>query len=646
MKKPALIVLVITLLLAGCASPATPTLPAAETPSPATEQPAATPTATQPPPRVLTVCLGQEPLTLYRYGGSSRSMWSVLEAIYDGPIDTRNYRPESVILTELPTPDNGGVDVQPVSVSTGDTVVDAEGDLIVLQAGSRVLPAGCSSPDCAVTWDGTSELQMDQMVVRYQLLPNLTWSDGEPLTAADSVYAFNLSADPNTPVTKGAVDLTAEYRAVDEQTVEWTGRPGYHTYQYANFFWSPLPEHAWGERTAADLLTDEISTRRPLGWGPYVIEDWVQGDHITLRKNPRYHRAAEGLPYFDTLVFRFLGEQSDSNLNAVLAGECDLVDQTARLEDQIPRVQELVGRGLIQAIAGNGPEWEHADFGIRLAAYDQGYSVFGDYRPDIFSDVRVRQAFAYCMDREGLVQKLFSGFGRVSTGFVMPEHPDFVDGLPAYPFDPAAGTALLDQVGWIDHDGDPATPRQASGIPTVPNGTPLAVEYLTTEAAQRQTAAQHLRESLASCGIQATPRTVSAAELYAAGPEGPLFGRSFDLAQYTWQSSAGSACFLYTSQEIPTADNNWLKVNVTGFSNPEYDAACQAVLNGDPNSEAYAAAQAEVQRLFAEQLPVVPLYDHVKLLAARPDLCGLTLDVSARSELWNLEEINTGAECP
>ncbi|HZW02723.1 MAG TPA: ABC transporter substrate-binding protein, partial [Anaerolineaceae bacterium] len=559
MKKPSLLaLLVLALLLAAC-QPATPTVPAGQTPPAPATAVLATPTATEVPPRVLTICLGQEPQTLYRYGGSARAMWSVLEAIYDGPMDTRGYRPQPVILTGLPDLANGGAQYQPVSVQAGIPIVDAAGELALLQAGSRVLPAGCASADCAVTWDGQSELQMDQLVLRYQLLPDLKWSDGAPLTAADSLYAFQLSADPATPVGKQAVDLTAEYRAVDDQTVEWLGRPGYRTAGYTNFFWSPLPEHAWGSLPAAELLTADVSTRQPLGWGPYAIEEWVQGDHLTLRKNPNYHRAAEGLPYFDTLVYRFLGEQSDSNLNALLSGECDLVDQTARLEDQIPRVQELVGRGLIQMIAGLGPEWEHADFGIRLAAYDAGYSMFGDYRPDIFGDVRVRQAFATCMDRAGLVAQLFSGLGRVSTGFVMPEHPDYAPDLPAYSYDPQAGGALLEQAGWLDHDGDPATPRQAAGVVNVPNGTPLAVEYLTTDAAQRQASAQYLAQSMAACGIQATPHIVTSGELYAAGPEGPLFGRSFDLAQFTWQSSSGSACFLYTGEQIPTADNNWLR---------------------------------------------------------------------------------------
>jgi peptide/nickel transport system substrate-binding protein len=637
------LLIVITLLLAACGGnapapgPVAPT--AGQTVAPENQ---VTTTPTVPPERTLVVCVGQEPTTLYRYGGSQRSMWTVLEAVYDGPIDTNGFTPQPVILTGLPNEADGSMAGQPVEVKAGDEVIDSNGELTVLQAGSRVRPAGCLSDQCALEWDGTSPLQMDQLTLRYTLLEGLTWSDGAPLTAADSLYAFNLSADPATPVTKRAVDRTRAYRAVDERTVEWVGKPGFRPDPMGAYFWSPLPEHAWGQLPAAELLTAETSSRRPLGWGPYVIQEWVQGDHITLARNESYFRRAEGLPYFDTLVYRFVGETPDSTLNAVLAGECDIVDQTALLETQLPRVQELVTRGLIQAVVGQGPEWEHMDFGIRPATYDTAAGNTAGLRPDFFSDARVRQAFALCADRAQLVQTLFGAFGQVANSFLPPSHPNYIKEGPQYAYDPAAGQALLDEAGWIDNDNDPATVRVSAGVAGVPEGTPLVVEYLTTDAPQRKAAAQALALSLMSCGIGVTPRSVTTAELYAPGPDGPLFGRKFDLAQFAWQAGSSSPCFLYTSEQVPSAENDWLTVNVTGYSNAEYDAACARALEA-PRDDAF---QQQAQRLFIEQLPVVPLYYHLKLLAARPDLCGLSLDVSARSELWNLEQLDYGETCP
>ncbi len=154
-------------------------------------------------------------------------MWSVLEALYDGPIDTRKFSPQPVILQKLPAYPDQDVLVEAVDVKAGDTVVDANGDLVNLAANVKVLPAGCAGTDCAVTWDGTKALKMDRLKVTYRLLPGLKWSDGAALTAADSVYSFNLAADPATKVSKRIVDRTLAYQAADDLTVEWTGRPGF-----------------------------------------------------------------------------------------------------------------------------------------------------------------------------------------------------------------------------------------------------------------------------------------------------------------------------------------------------------------------------------------------------------------------------------
>ena len=98
------------LLITACGKqPAT--IPASQTPG---EAPTATATAV--PPKTLVVCVGEEPLSLYMYENSSRAMWSILEAIYDGPIDTVNYLPEPVILEDLPTLENNGVTLSSVSV--------------------------------------------------------------------------------------------------------------------------------------------------------------------------------------------------------------------------------------------------------------------------------------------------------------------------------------------------------------------------------------------------------------------------------------------------------------------------------------------------------------------------------------------------
>jgi peptide/nickel transport system substrate-binding protein len=572
-------------------------------------------------------------------------MWSVLEAVYDGPIDLRSYVPQPVILEALPDLSTGEAVIQPVEVVQGDEVVDIHGNLMTLVPGIEIYPSGCRDSSCAVSFNGQGPVSMDQMAVTFRFRPGVTWSDGHPLTAGDSVYSFQLAAAPDTPMVKFAVERTASYRALDDTTLQWIGMPGYIDASYQDNVWLPLPEHAWSHLSPADLLQAVESAEKPLGWGPYIIEDWVRGDHITMRKNPAYFRQAEGLPRFDHLIFRFLTDQGEANLEALRVNECDVLDQTTLLDEHIPALQALVDQGQVQALFAAGPEWEHLDFGIRPAAYDDGYNPAVGDRPDLFADPRTRRAFALCADREKIINRFLGGQSQVPASYLPPQHPLAFAGAATYAYDPGAGAQLLEEAGWKDSDQNPATPRTASGVQNVPDGTPLAVRYWTTQAELRQQTLEILSQSLAGCGIQVTSHAYNPGELFAAGPDGPLFGRNFDLVQFTWESSLQPLCYLYMEERIPDVENNWVGANVTGYSHPEFEAACTRALAAPPNDPAYLENHHRAQEIFALDLPVIPLYQHVKVAAARPDLCGLALDPTTRSSLWNLEALDYGEGC-
>ena len=202
-----------------------------------------TPTPTPAPDKNVVICVGQEPETLYPYAGSSESMWSVLEAIYDGPFDSRNFSTQPVILSDLPSYENGGVILQAATVQKGDEIVDANGDIVALDSGTLVMPAGCTSPLCAVSWDGVGDLQINQVFIQYSILPGIEWSDGTPVNASDSVYSFELASHEDTPVSKWHVDRTYTYAALDESTVQWVGIPGFIPEDFGTNFYLPFPEH-------------------------------------------------------------------------------------------------------------------------------------------------------------------------------------------------------------------------------------------------------------------------------------------------------------------------------------------------------------------------------------------------------------------
>jgi peptide/nickel transport system substrate-binding protein len=621
-----------------------------------------TPTPEPGGPRTLVICMGVEPESLYMYGSQLVAMVNIHNAIAEGgwsAFDTTSFAYQPIILEKLPNLADGDASLTVVTVSEGDTVVDAGGEVVTLEPSADPLlvlvPAGGGDQ---VPYQG-GDFEMEQLSATFKLLPNLLWSDGAPLTAADSVYAFNLLAGPDTLGLKHSIERTASYEEIDDLTTVWTGLPGFLDAEYYINFFGPAPEHTWGKYTAAELLEAEASHLKPVGWGPYMIDEWVQGESMTLHKNPNYFRAAEGLPRFDTLIFRFVGSNTNANLAALLSGECDIADRTAFLADQSQLLLDLQDSGQIKATFTTGTIWEHVDFGIQPREYDDGYQIGVD-RPNFFSDVRTCQAFTMCMDRQALVDSLTLGQSIVIDSYLPPQHPLYNPDVRHYAFDVAAGSALLDKVGWVDDDGDPGTPRVAQSVANVPNMTPLEVNFETNTG--RSQIATILQGSLAQCGIQANVRTYSSSELFADGPEGALFGRQFDLGGFAWFTGVAPPCDLYLSSQTPgPAGETWVSVqdglertfgisgwggnNDPGFANEEYDRACNTALGSLPGEPDYEAAHLDTQSIFAEQLPVVPLYVQIKLAATRPDMCGFIMDPTANSEFWNIEEFDYGEGC-
>jgi peptide/nickel transport system substrate-binding protein len=590
--------------------------------------------------------LGEEPNTLYPLGGPNAAARSVLDAVYDGPIDVVSYNYQPVILERVPSIGTGDALLEATPVQVGDLIVDADGNLSFLDTGLRVRPAGCRSDDCAITYDGVSPLEMDQFIVNFSLLEGLVWSDGEPLTAEDSIFAYNIAQDAATPGSKFIFDYTQSYEATDETHLQWWGLPGFLDPTYYTNFWSPLPQHAWGEFSPAELPQIDIVSRTPIGWGPYVIEEWVAGERLILTKNIRYFRADEGLPVFDTLTFRFVPDPNAA-VSDLVSGACDLLDPSINLDGQLSLLLQMQADGQVQALTSSTNTIEWLGLGITPSTYDDGYTTSPPLdRPDYFFDKRTRQAIALCLDRQQVVDTVLFGLSVVPETYISPEHPLYNSAVAPYNYDPEQGNRILEQAGWRDVDNDPATPREAQGVVNVPPLTPLVLNYYTSSAAQRRQVSEILAQSLGQCGIGVNTIYLSYIDLYAeGGANGPLFGRSFDLAQYAMgTTSLEPPCSWYTTEQIPAADNNWVGANVTGYQSAEFDEACDWAQEQTPADEAYREAYHLTQAIFASDLPAIPLYLRLKVAAARPDMCEFGLDPTA-SSLWNIEALDYQTTC-
>jgi peptide/nickel transport system substrate-binding protein len=586
--------------------------------------PTATPAASSTPGVLsapeLTICLTDEPQSLYLYAPPEAGRDDILAALYDGPIDNHDYTYQPVILTKLPSIADGDASVDNVIVTPGDMVVDALGRVITLTEGVQ-LP---QIDGTTVIYQGTGPIAIPQMSAAFQIKPGINWSDGATLTVDDSVFSFELSqfSDSFSP-RRDLIERTASYRDFATKVI-WTGLPGYLDPLYFTNFWTPLPRHWYGALAPGAIGDSPEVNRHPLGWGPFVLQDWVSGDHLTFERNPHYFRAAEGLPHFDRVTYRIIPDPAQI-LADLQAGKCDLTPYSPKLDPLADALSKADAAGELRLQRVSGTTLEHLDFGIMPA---EGYTR--NVGNDFFQDPRVRQAFAHCLDRDALIPGHYPA--EILDSYLPVAHP--LHGLARdnpYPFDPARGRALFTQTGWTDSDGDGTLDK--NGVPlrltlaSGPVGDPIREGLLQSIQSQLRT----------NCGVEIETRPLTRGELEGDWPDGLIFGRQFDLAEFGWEVDSLPPCELFTTDQIPD-EANPAGANDTGYSNSVFDLAChQALTTFEPPTAAQLHAQA--QRLFAQDLPMLPLFLRAKLAAARPGVSGFVLDPTSSSGLWNIESL-------
>ena len=596
------------------------------------------PTPTPLPAKELVVCLAAEPESLYLYShGSDAAIATgnhIAHGLYENLYTTLSYDYQAQGVEKLPALADGDAVINTVDVNAGDTIVNASGEVARLSAGVHFINA----EGALVTYGGEGAVQMQQMVVDFTFKP-LVWSDSVPVTADDSVFSYQVAADVATPGDKSKIERTASYEASGDLGVRWTGLPGYMDTTYFTNVWPPLPRRQLGDLNPAELLEADVANRAPLSYGPFMLESWSPGQHIQLVANPHYYRGAEGLPRLGQIIFKFIPDAAAQTEWLENAG-CDIAT-SATLSAHLPLLlasdaePPLISHDLV-VYAQPGPIFEHIDFGINPI------SDYAQTRPDWFEDVRVRQAMLMCTDRQRMVDELMFGQSTVSNlvahAYIPDGHPLYPENVAAYPYDPAAANVLLDQAGYIDSDGN--------GVrEDIETTTPFSVTLGTdSQSAMRLQLTQIFQENMRDCGIVVNLYDLPADVWYADGPFSPLFGRRFDLAQFAWLTGIQPPCNLYLSQNITGPEEQgfggWDNVNVTGWTNEAFDAACTAALLALPGSPEYEQNHREAVRILSEQVPMIPLFTQLKVAAARPELLNFRLDPTQPSELWNLYELD------
>ena len=208
----------------------------------------------------------------------------------------------------------------------------------------------------------------------------------------------------------------------------------------------------------------------------------------------------------------------------------------------------------------------------------------------------MRQALLLGLDREAISRQLFAGRQPVADSFLNPLDPGYSSEIPRYRYDPERAAALLDAAGWA---------AQPNGPRIDVNGNRLSLELMTTAGNRsRELVEQVLQSQWRRIGVDARIHNEPARVLFGES----LRHRRFELAMYAWISSPENVPrSILHSSEIPSLANAFAGENLPGFSSPEMDRIIDA-LEIELDRDKRRLLWAQAQRLYATELPSLPLY--------------------------------------
>ncbi|WP_031457972.1 peptide ABC transporter substrate-binding protein [Chloroflexus sp. MS-G] len=586
---PSLIALLALILLAGCklvtdVPPASPSAPTA-TPEP-------TPTVVE--KRVLRIGLVAEPPDLLPYHSNptdERLTAALTELLFPSPMLAVDFKLQSTgVLTRLPDFANGDVVTKTVTVFRDEL--------------------GRITDTPTATTDGVT-----QVSVTFHWNPRLRWADGTPVTAADSVFAYELAQRIDLgQAANSRLAMIERYEQVDEYTTRAVLRPDVTDPAFITSYWVPLPRHLLATRDPQQITKSEF-VRRPLSYGPYMVSSF-EGGTLELVRNPYYW--GEPAP-FDTIIVAFRSDPVQL-LELVRGGGIDLAFIEQPTPALLGELLQAADRQELQMSTSPNAIWEHLDFNLDIP---------------LLQDIRVRRAIAYAINRDRIVKELLGGQSRVLESWILPgqlgEPP--LDQITRYPYNPDEARRLLDEANLLDTDGDGW--REYEGLP-------LLLSLVTTaNSPLREAVAEQIVADLAQVGVQIEVAPLPPTELYSV--DGPLYQRTFQLALFGWIAGFHPRGWeLWSCAGVPDEANNWTGNNFAGWcffeANEQINTATTSL---DPSEQV--AAYIRQQQLFTQELPVLPLFQRIDVLIARSGLSGWQLDPIAPFT-WNIASWRLGEE--
>lgn len=273
---------------------------------------------------------------------------------------------------------------------------------------------GFIEPALAESW----EVADNGLTWTFTLREGVLFHNGDVLEVSDIIAKFERAMDPDSGHTNSAYYDAIETVTGEDNTVVFTlSEPNA----------SLLYNLARPDSIIYPAELTDTQRSQPVGTGPFVFADYVEGSQVRLEAFADYYR--EGMPYLDAVTYRIISD-SNAQLAALRAGDVDLIGTSLSPENAL-QVQADANLKLTQGSATTE---------ITMALNNAREPL---------SNPLVRQAINHAIDKSVIVEGAMFGFGTPISTHASPTEPYFVDPEP-YPYDPERAQALLAEAGYPD----------------------------------------------------------------------------------------------------------------------------------------------------------------------------------------------------
>lgn len=320
-------------------------------------------------------------------------------------------------------------------------------------------------PYLAESW----EYGDDSKTLTLKLREGATFHDGQPITSEDVVYSLGITKEHHP--FSSMLEPIESVEAPDPQTVVINlSQPHPALLLALSGPLTPiLPKHVFDD---GQDITASSNNNLPVGSGPFKVTQFEPGQHIILERHDGFF--LEGRPYLDRIVIRQY-QDANSGILAMESGEAQI----------FPLVD---GTRLIRRMEG----------ATNISVTDKGYAGIGplnwlafNTKHPALSDVRVRQAIAYAIDRDFVTNALHAGLSKPAVEPVVQNSPFFTENVERYDFDLDKSKALLAEAGY----GEGGQKLE------------LRIDFVPGVEEQQRAVAEYVKAALAKVGIEVSVRS-------------------------------------------------------------------------------------------------------------------------------------------